>query len=271
MELETVLRKYVRMPWEVWTGTEHFKDREISDYVNFEAFAGDAFKNAPNERQYNAILQSIASAMTIALVAGTGDELSKRNRFPTLLDEEKKFIFRTTGINPVEHDSVLFIVQKEKSIQSLASYIAAAYAFTTWTKPFVASFEKITAVAFQSLRDGSKEEKAMRTAGLLIVTDFGMPTKTNDTAYAFLKDLLTMRAMRGRINMFIDTPSDIVLQRILDKKIPTRQDVVSTYVKMFPPQYRLHNLLVGAGVHIPMIDKYTMTEGVNESRKAVVI
>ena len=95
----------------------------------------------------------------------------------------------------------------------------------------------------------------MRNAGLLIVTGLGVPSKMNETAYTILQDVLTMRAMSGKMNMFIDTPQGELLETFSNRTLPNREDVVKAYIKMFPASYRMHNLLVGPGVHIAGIDR----------------
>lgn len=256
MNLESILRKFVRLPWEVCDGKKHCKDEEISNYVAFHGLAGTKFREPPKEGdEKRRVLFAIANAMTIALTTQGGTALTQRNKFPGLQDEEKKFLFDALGIDPLCHDSILYISKKDVISAELASYVAASYAFTTWTKPFVLNFERLCSVAFQSMRDTTSEEKLMKTAGLLIVTDLGVPTKMNEAAYAFLQNILAMRSSAKRMNMFFDTRHGKILSTFLKGKVPSREDVTETYLSMFPVSYRIDTYLVGEGVHIiPGID-----------------
>lgn len=267
MELESILRKFVRFPWEVYDGRGHFKDREISDYLCATAGAEAFFKTCPPVEQKQKVLQLIASVVSMALVNGSGAEV-KENRFDDLSDAEKKFLFNQTGYNPVEHSALLLIVSKIQTSIVSSSYVAAAYAFTTHIKPFVCTFDKVVAIASQSLREGSSEEKAMRTAGLLIINGLGNPSRANETAYSFLHDMLTARAIAGRMNMLVTAPQGELLEKLAKKEPFNRKDVVSTFLKLFPVSYQMHDKIFGVDVHMPFIDCLEIN---NECRQTTVI
>lgn len=256
MDFEKVLRKFVRFPWEVWDGRENWEDKKVGQTVASSCFAKEFFKSPPaDEKERLYVLQSIAHVMVLALLTQRGGEIDKRNKFHTLSAEEKKFLFRILAINAVEDEAVLQIVKKEAMVAKLASYVAAAYAFTTWTKPFVLDFDRMDAIAYHAAHVGaSDEEKNLRTAGLLIVTGLGSPTKTNEPSYALLHKILATRAAAGRMNVFYDTPKGDMLLAMREGLLPTREEVVRVYLKAFPPHTMMQNFLVGFGVHMPFID-----------------
>ena len=267
MELESILRKFVRFPWEVYDGREHFKDREISDYLSATAGAEAFFKTCPEGDQKQKVLQLIASVVSMALINGSGAEV-KENRFDDLTVQEKKFLFSKTGYNPVEHSALLLVVPKIQNSIVSSSYAAAAYAFTTRIKPFVCNFDKVVAIASQSLREGSAEEKSMRKAGLLIINGLGNPFRANETAYSFLQDVLSARAIAGRINMLVTPPQGDLLAKLSNGDRFCRNDVISTFLKLFPVSYQMHDKIFGVDVHMPFIDCLEIT---NERRQTTVI
>lgn len=267
MELESLLRKFVRFPWEVYDGREHFKDREISDYLSATAGAESFFKTCPPDSHKGKVLQLIASVVSMSLINGSGAEV-KENKLEDLSVAEKKFLFAQTGYNPVEHSSILLIVSKIQTSVVFSSYVAAAYAFTTRIKPFVCTFDKVVAIASQSLREGSAEEKAMRKAGLLIINGLGNPSRANETAYSFLQDVLSARSIAGRINMLVTAPQGDLLGKIATGERFKRKDVVATFLKLFPVSYQMHDKIFGVDVHMPFIDCLEIN---NECRQTTVI
>lgn len=257
MSLETILRKFVRLPWEVCETSDDPKDEEISDYVAYQAFAGTGFRTPPqDERQKQLVLQSIANVMVISFLTQGGEELTRHNRFKDLSGSEKLFLYKHLGIDPLEHDSVLQITKNEAESGMISSYVAAAYAFTTRTKVFVVNFEKLSDIAYYALNDTSQEEKRMKTAGLLIFTGLGTPARSNETVYAFMQNILSMRGAVRRMNIFYDIRHGEILRCCNENKLPTRKEAFETYMNMFPLSYRLDCHLVGPGVHIPAVDKY---------------
>ena len=270
LELEPILRKIMRFPWEVCQKNSNFKDKEIADYVTFHAFAGDAFKDPPrDEADREMILHTCANAMVIALTTQRGKPFDDRNRFYELSDDEKQYLFATLAINPLEHESILQFTQKTSTSLRLASYVAAAYAFTTYTKPFVLSFEKLADIAYQAQRDGTVEETALRQAGLFILTDLGAPSRVNETAYSFLLGILNRRSSLHRMNMIFDLPRGLLLKSFHEDAVPTRLEVIDTYLSAFPRSLCMDSHLVGGSVHMPLIDNVEVRSG--EHRKAITV
>lgn len=260
LDFETVVRKFVRLPWEVWRTRPHPKDKEIADYVAYSGQAGTDYRDPPkDDAEYEQILHAIANVMVIAFLTQRGEALDRNNRFRDLSNEEKAFLFDRLAINPLEHDSVLQIVKKPEAAARIASYIAAAYALTTQTKILVANFEYLAGVAYQAQRELSPGEKTIRGAGLFIVTELGAPSRFNETTYAFLLHMLNMRAALRRMNVFFDTAHKEVLRKFNRNLLPSRDDVEDYYLEAYPAQFMMENHLIGGHVHIPFIDAVPRT------------
>ena len=257
MELENLVRKYVRMPWEVWKGQEDCRDRDVAKDIAFHCNAGEYFKEEPLPEERKTIIQALAEVMAIAFTKQSGGDLEKRNRFKELPEEDKANIRSYFGIKK-PHMSVLRINTDEELIPKIASYVAAAYGLTTWQKPYVTDFDLLAAVAEHSKIERCEQETEMRCAGLLIITDLDLPSRANIDTYAFLLNLLNMRTRKQRMNMFFHPPVGD-LQRIYQQgNIPTRLEVVDAYLSAIPARFIIHNSFTGQNVHISDVDKMDM-------------
>lgn len=281
MDLEKFIRRYVRMPWEVWNGKQNFRDKDISKDIAFCCNAGEYFKEEPSPEERKTIIKAIAEVMTIAFTKQSGGELEKRNRFKDLSEEDKNDVRTYLGIKPT-HTSILHINTNEELVPKIASYVAAAYGFTTWQKPYVVDFDLLSAVAEHSKIERCEQESDMRCAGLLIITDLDLPSRANIDTYSFLLNLLSMRIRKQRLNMFFHPPLGGLQKIYFQGKIPTRLEVVEAYLSAIPAQYFIHNSFTGMNVHISCVDKMEMIaerknttdnmENENEQhRKALVI
>ncbi len=268
MDLEKMIRPYVRMPWEVWKGQENFKDNDIARNLVFGANAGDYFQKEPTPKHRMMVLKTIAEVMTIALATQSGGVLEERNKFKDLPEEQKEEVRHYLGIDEC-HTSILRISENNAIIPMLASYVAAAYALTTWTKPYVADFNLIAEVADYAKIEKCQQESDMRCAGLLIITDLQPPTYPNTEAYAFLRNLLSMRERKQRMNMVFHAPVDPLQKIYAKKELPSRLGVVEAYIATFPSQFMITNSLVGQNVHICEVDKQELIWKEQEEQEAL--
>lgn len=256
-DLEFIIRKFVRLPWEVCDGAQNYKDKEIADSVAYSCHAGTVFREPPvDARELELVLHTCARVLIIAFLTQRSKSLVERNKFKTLTDEEKQFLFRSLYIDPLQHDSVLEVQRTQSTCARLASYVAAAYALTTYTKVFVADFEFLLGVSYQAMREPSPDEKSIRSAGLFLLTELGSPTHGYETTLGFLRHMLAMRATEGKMNMFFDIPHGKILQVLNAGKVPRRSELIDYYNEAYPPQFRLDAFLVGGNVHIPLVDAY---------------
>ena len=273
MDLETVIRKFIRLPWEVCDGQEHWRDCEVSNIIEFECHAGDSFKTPPPKEYREIVLQSVARTLVIALSFQKGGVLEKRNKFNTLTIEEKNCLFQRLGIQPRQY-SFLLLEKDPFLLDMLPSYCAAAYAFTTWTKPFVCDFDLLYDVAYQAQIDKPREEYAMRCAGLFILKGLGVPSKSaNEVPYAYLHSLLNRRFSKRRMNMFVHAPVGALLSTYSINKLPTRSTILDVYLKYIPGHYMIHNALCGLCTHMGDVDimESRKKDCGDERRQSVVI
>lgn len=269
MDIISIARKFIRFPWEVYDGKQHFKDEEIAASVAFDCGGTDRFKQPPSAEELPEVLQSIAIPVALSLFQGRGESLKKRNRWPTLTEEEKAFFLRTTCLNPSRHKMVLMLAVDPDWRYRMQSYIAAAYAFTTYTKPYVIFFDRLVQVAFNSVNGDPFEAVEMRNAGLLMVIGTGGPIVGAERVYGFLASLFNKRTMSGKMNMFVDVPDGAVLSNMMKETRVSRDDVVAMYQDIFPLSLRMHSYLYGPNVYIDPIDR--MEKSQDERRQTIVI
>lgn len=243
-----IARKYVRFPWEVWDGHEHFKDREIANDLVHGCNAGDYFKSPPPKELYTPLLSAIIRSLTITWATQTGRNLDERNTFKTLSEEDQQYMLNTYFIQP-QHRHILEIRQNDYEIPLYASYYAASYALTTHCKAFVCDFPLLHAVAQQSLVDTPREEEAMRRAGLLVITGLDQPCRSDEWTYAYLARMVSYRSLKNRMNIFIHTPIPELTSCYTMGRLPSRLDVVNAYVRYFPPSYVIASNLIGSTTH----------------------
>jgi hypothetical protein len=262
---EDVLRKYVRMPWDSYSG----KGLDVLNSVAFDSGGGEFFKEPPSEELRPVILHSIAIAVTIALRHSAGEALQQRNKWRLLSKQEQNLVLTALNLQP-KHTSVLQLFFDSSLPARLASYIAAAYALTTYTKPYVVSFDRLAQYVFQSLAVDCYEMKAVRRAGLLIILGTGGGAMAGaEKVYSFLNELLSYRLSKGRQHVFIDSPDGDLLTAMLAGKIITREDVIKMYKSIFPPALRMHNFFFGYNVYIYPVEQLEVLTG--ERREATVI
>jgi hypothetical protein len=270
MDFFEVAAKYLRFPWDVYHGNEHFRDAEIAASVAFECGAGDFFKEVPSPDHMRDILHTCAKAVTLALIRGRGETLQQRNRWNFLTDDERKFILQITGLDTARHKSVLLLSIDADWRFRVASYVAAMYAFTTYTKPYVIAYDRFVQAAFNSFETDSFEMADLRRAGLLILVGAGGPVRGADKVYGFLSSLLSKRMAQGKLHMFIDAPDGNVLDTMLSGRQATRDEVRKMYRDIFPPSLRMDNMLFGPSVYLDPIDR-PLTGFADERGKAVII
>lgn len=270
MEFEEMVRQFVRMPWEVWKGQENFKDNEISQDLVHSAHAGDYFKQEPKDEDRPTVIKAIAEVMVIALTKQSGDCLEERNKFKALPEAQKEKLRNYLGIDKC-HANILRISSDNAMTPMLVSYVAAAYAFTTWTKPYVIDFDLLSAVAEQAKTERCQEETNMRCAGLLIIKGLDLPSYSNIDTYSFLLKLLNMREQHQRINMFFHTPFGKLQNLYFKNLVPNRTDVIDAYLEVIPHKYLIHNSFVGKNVHICEVDKVDMIIKSKEQQKQVEV
>ena len=270
MDFEGILSKYIRLPWVVLGGREHPNDAEVAAAVAFDCGAGDFFKQVPEDRAMLRVLHSIAIPVTISLLHGRGDALQQRNRWSSLSAEEKAVLLNTVKLDPVKHKSSLMVFWDDTWRFRMASYIAAAYALTTYTKPYVITFNRLVQITLASLGGDSFEMSQLRQSGLLVVIGAGGDVAGAEKVCGFLSSVLSERTAKGRQHVFIDAPERQLLEVMKTSKKPMvrSSDVESMYKEIYPSSRRMDSLLFGPCVHMyPMDLVVTTTEPSTETSK----
>jgi hypothetical protein len=264
-----IVPKFIRFPWKVFSGKEHFRDAEVAASVAFDCGGMEFFKQEPSDDELSSILHAIAPPIIMSLVHGKGESLQKRNKWPALSVEEQSCVLGTLNLVPAKHSSILMLAVDNEWRFRMASYIAAAYAFTTYTKPYVLTYDKLVQLAFNSLNGDSFEMTEARRAGLLILIGTGGPIAGAERVYGFLSSILSKRMSQGKIHIFIDSPEGSVLVNMMKKTRVQKDDVIKMYQDIFPQSLRVHNLFFGPSVYIDPIDRLESVQ--DERRKTIVI
>ena len=273
LDFGAIVRKYIRLPWKVYSGQKDYRDRELAATVAHECGATDAFKQEPAYADLDKIFLSIAPMITLELDRNIGgEEFRKRNVvWPNLPQAERDAVLQTLNLRPAQHDSVLLLEPNNMWRHRLTSYIAAAYAFTTYRLPYVMTFDQLTHAAFDSIHYETHVEKAMRSHGLLIILGAGAPRPGADKVYGFLSTVLEQRMRKGLRHMFIDVPEGELMEALSNKETVTRKQVSAMYSSLLPMSYRMGNWLHGENVYIVPVDWVDGQEIANERRKTTII
>ena len=269
MTFHDIVPKFVRLPWKVFDGREHFRDAEVAASIAFDCGAADFFKTVPSPEELPDVLQSLAAPMVLTMLRGKGESLQKRNKWNSLSQSEKHCVLDFLGLSSAHHNSLLMLTVDNDWRFRMASYIAAAYAFTTYTKPYVITYDRLVQMAFNSLSGDSFEAAEMRGSGLLILIGTGGPIAGAERVYGFLSSLLAKRLSQGKLHMFIDAPDGPVLTAMMKGDRVYRDDVMKMYQAIFPQSLRVHSLFFGPNVYIDPIDHLEAAR--DERRQATVI
>lgn len=265
MTFEQIVPKFIRLPWLQYAG----KDAEVASSVAYDCGGMDFFREAPGPENMPLVLHSIATPIVLALHRGTSESLQKRNRWGALTGKEQALVLDTLALKPEQHNAVLQLVVDQDWRFKIASYMAAAFALTTYTKPCVMTYDKFVQVAFSSLSGDTFETKAIRGAGLFILVGTGGPIAGAERVYGFLSSLLSKRQAGGKLHVFMDAPDGKVLVNMMKGVRVSRDDVMGMYQSIFPQSLRIHNLLFGPNVYMDPIDKMESVR--NERRQTAIV
>jgi hypothetical protein len=269
MHFGDIVRKYIRLPWEVYDGKQHFKDAEIAQHVAHSCDAKDFFKVRPIPEDYADILFAMAVPLTIAMYRGKAEALKKREKWTALPEGEKRFVLDHLNLDPKRHLSMVSLIKDEEWQFRIASYIAAAFAFTTYLKPQVITFDELADIGTHDFNEESIKAKLIRNSHLLIIVGSGGGHRGSERAYAYISSLLTGRWLHGQGHMIIDAPEGTLLTKMLIGEDITRQDVMKTYEDMFPAKLRMSKFLYGYNVYVDPIER--LEREANERRQTVTI
>jgi hypothetical protein len=267
-----ILRQFIVVPWEEFQGPERCKLKEIAADVAYACGAGKYFYQAPkNVEAEGRILQSIAISV-IDLFENYDHELVRlhSHQWFGLSDDERSGLLKFLGLNTYVHETMLGFAPSVRERRNWASYIAAGYALTTYKKPHVISFEDLAGLIQSYEWDNSQPYKDMLGAGLLIILGTGGGKRGNESRiYGSLRTFLERRTELNRYNIFLDVPEGDVIEAMELGRVLDRKAINKMYQDMFPPDFRMHGMLVGSASYIYPLA--VQEAALNERGQATVI
>jgi hypothetical protein len=247
-----ILRRFIRLPWQEFEGEGAAKYREITSDVRYNCGANDAFRKAPvGADTENELLQSIAIPVIIAAMYSDNQQFQERVGWNRLPEKDRELVLRCLGIER-EHDSMLVLVKETRGLMSVASYLAATYALTTYIKSYVVMFDELESLAFDLNKDDSALYNNVLSCGLLVIVGFGSGNRVGaDRIYGFIRSLLDRRvAKHGGTHVIVDTAEEAVSNLLYNGAFVQRHCVEDMYRDIFPPHLRVFRILTGRGVYI---------------------
>jgi hypothetical protein len=264
----TIARKFIRLPWEVHDGKYDFHDEPITQSLAHSVGAKDYFKVPPADNELLYVTRVMAVPIIIASGCSRCETLQERNRWKLLSDGERQFVLNELGLDAGKHRSVLYLGVDTVLTAKMASYMAAAFAYTTYVKPKVISTQTFADLLHDSFTDFTAMNDLNR-AGLLIITDFGSGFAVGmDKVYASLGNFLREYASKNGVGVIMDYPADDIALALQGGRAVTRQQVGIMYSQAFKPELRMAPVLTGLNVYQFPID---MQGVARERRKTVVI
>jgi hypothetical protein len=269
MDFETIVRKFIRMPWEVCDSQEHWQDYEVSANLEHSAGAGAYFKTPPKPENVLTTFMAISVPIICASGCSPNHVLQVRNRWKNLSEAEKNFVLVELGVDDEIHQSMLVLHTDKTRLQRLASYIAAAYSFTTYVKAKVITFQELGDIIYDSFGTDTIAIDEIKRAGLLIITDIGSGAMLGaDKIYGSLVALLDYRTQHFGFNILMDCAEGDVAKAMRAKIPMYRENIISMYASRFKAELRMETVLTGDNVYIFPV---TMQGAARERGKTIII
>jgi hypothetical protein len=264
-----IISKFVRFPWEVCDGRENFMDREVTAALVSGCGVGEYFKVAPENKEFLSFLHAMAVPIIIASGCNKNESLQSRNRWKTLQEKERAFVLDELGLDMNNHHSMLALMVNDRAGERMASYIGAAFAFTTYLRPYVVQFHKLCDIIYDSISGSTIALEEIRKAGILIITGLGSGASLGaDKIYGFLGPFLQRRSLAKGVNVLIDYAEGAVEKALISQTPIFRSAVEDMYSLIFKPALRMQRILTGENVYqYPL----AIQERMRERRKAVII
>ena len=265
MNFEQVLRKFIRFPWLPVTE----RDEDVLRSVQSRCGGFEHFRETPDPRILQAVLHSCAIPIIQTQHMTRSPSTMERNRWGTLTPEEQKFVLDTLALNPRQHTSMLHLGIDHATNVRISYYVAASFALTTYTKPYLLHFDNLVQMALTSAQGDSFELADARMSGLLILMGTGGSVMGAEKVCGFLASLLRQRQHRGMTHAFLDVPDGEVLTKMMRNKLVSLEDVMKMYQSIFTPAMRMQAMMFGPNVYINPITR--LENAGNERRQATVI
>jgi hypothetical protein len=223
-----VLRNCIRFPWDVSkspVNSGKFNDSAVMERLEHESGFSSCFMVRPNDKALPHVMQSIALPTLMSLLHTKTRTVTERSLWKGLRpDVQDQILSLYPDFDREDHIFLFHMVQKQKQILTMASYMAATFAFTTYTVPLMIDFDDVTRALFSSMNGDFALSNAIEHAGLLIVL---YPLGVYPGVDKISGPLFTMFAKRsdlGRPTVFLDLPQHDFARKISENRVPTRED-----------------------------------------------